>query len=127
MIEQVKGTRNLFGAESEKYIHIFNAFCDAFVDYGYEFVELPILEHKELFIKSIGENSEIVTKQMYEFKDKGNRSLVLRPEATASVVRFHNEFFKKNNLSKTDLKNLGLLSERGNFLFKNRLIFVLYL
>jgi len=51
MIEQVKGTRNLFGAESEKYIHIFNAFCDAFVDYGYEFVELPILEHKELFIK----------------------------------------------------------------------------
>ena len=77
MIEQVKGTRNLFGAESEKYIHIFNAFCDAFVDYGYEFVELPILEHKELFIKSIGENSEIVTKQMYEFKDKGDRSLVL--------------------------------------------------
>ena len=97
MIEQVKGTRNLFGAESEKYIHIFNAFCDAFVDYGYEFVELPILEHKELFIKSIGENSEIVTKQMYEFKDKGDRSLVLRPEATASVVRFHNEFFKNES------------------------------
>ena len=44
MIEQVKGTRNLFGAESEKYIHIFNAFCDAFVDYGYELVELPILQ-----------------------------------------------------------------------------------
>ena len=38
MIEQVKGTRNLFGAESEKYIHIFNAFCDAFVDYGFEFL-----------------------------------------------------------------------------------------
>jgi len=97
MIEQVKGTRNLFGAESEKYIHIFNTFCDAFIDYGYELVELPILEHKELFIKSIGENSEIVTKQMYEFKDKGNRDLVLRPEATASVVRFHNEFFKNES------------------------------
>ena len=38
MIEQVKGTRNLFGAESEKYIHIFNTFCDAFIDYGYELV-----------------------------------------------------------------------------------------
>ena len=86
MIEQVKGTRNLFGAESEKYIHIFNAFCDAFVDYGYEFVELPILEHKELFIKSIGEISEIVTKQMYEFKDKGDRDLTLSPEGTASIV-----------------------------------------
>tara|TARA_B100000575_G_scaffold25378_1_gene17155 strand:+ start:473 stop:1075 length:603 start_codon:yes stop_codon:yes gene_type:complete len=97
MIEQVKGTRNLFGADSEKYIHIFNTFCDAFVNYGYQLVELPILEHKELFIKSIGENSEIVTKQMYEFKDKGDRSLVLRPEATASVVRFHNEFFKNES------------------------------
>ena len=42
MIEQVKGTRNLFGAESEKYIHIFNTFCDAFIDYGYELVELPL-------------------------------------------------------------------------------------
>ena len=50
-----------------------------------------------MFIKSIGENSEIVTKQMYEFKDKGDRSLVLRPEATASVVRFHNEFFKNES------------------------------
>ena len=97
MIEQVKGTRNLFGADSAKYVHIFNTFCEAFIDYGYELVELPILEHKELFIKSIGENSEIVTKQMYEFKDKGDRSLVLRPEATASVVRFHNEFFKNES------------------------------
>ena len=47
MIEQVKGTRNLFGADSAKYVHIFNTFCEAFIDYGYELVELPILEHKE--------------------------------------------------------------------------------
>ena len=40
MIEQVKGTRNLFGAESEKYIHIFNAFCDAFVDYGLSLIHI---------------------------------------------------------------------------------------
>jgi histidyl-tRNA synthetase len=69
----------------------------SFHDYGYDLVELPTIEHKELFNKSIGENSEIVTKQMYEFKDKGNRDLVLRPEATASVVRFHNEFFKNES------------------------------
>ena len=48
MIEQVKGTRNLFGAESEKYIHIFNAFCDAFVDYGFEFVESVSYTHLTL-------------------------------------------------------------------------------
>ena len=55
---------------------------------------MPNIEHKDLFTKSIGENSEIVTKQMYEFEDKAGRSLVLRPEGTASVVRYHNEFHK---------------------------------
>ena len=97
MIEQVKGTRNLYGLEAEKYLYIYDIFRKSFHTYGYDLIELPTIEHKELFDKSIGENSEIVTKQMYEFKDKGNRDLVLRPEATASVVRFHNEFFKNES------------------------------
>ena len=97
MIEQVKGTRNLYGLEAQKYLHIYDIFRSSFNTYGYDLIELPTIEHKELFDKSIGENSEIVTKQMYEFKDKGNRDLVLRPEATASVVRFHNEFFKNES------------------------------
>ncbi len=97
MIEQVKGTRNLYGQEAQKYLHIYDIFRISFNTYGYDLIELPTIEHKELFDKSIGENSEIVTKQMYEFKDKGNRDLVLRPEATASVVRFHNEFFKNES------------------------------
>jgi histidyl-tRNA synthetase len=97
MIEQVKGTRNLYGLDAQKYLYINGIFLKSFNDYGYDLVELPTIEHKELFNKSIGENSEIVTKQMYEFKDKGNRDLVLRPEATASVVRFHNEFFKNES------------------------------
>ena len=97
MIEQVKGTRNLYGLEAQKYLHIYDIFRRSFNTYGYDLIELPTIEHKELFDKSIGENSEIVTKQMYEFKDKGNRDLVLRPEATASVVRFHNEFFKNES------------------------------
>ena len=97
MIEQVKGTRNLYGLEAEKYLYIYDIFRKSFNTYGYDLIELPTIEHKELFDKSIGENSEIVTKQMYEFKDKGNRDLVLRPEATASVVRFHNEFFKNES------------------------------
>ena len=97
MIEQVKGTRNLYGLEAQKYLHIYDIFRISFNTYGYDLIELPTIEHKELFDKSIGENSEIVTKQMYEFKDKANRDLVLRPEATASVVRFHNEFFKNES------------------------------
>ena len=97
MIEQVKGTRNLYGQEAQKYLHIYDIFRSSFNTYGYDLIELPTIEHKELFDKSIGENSEIVTKQMYEFKDKANRDLVLRPEATASVVRFHNEFFKNES------------------------------
>ena len=97
MIEQVKGTRNLYGLDAEKYLYIYDIFRKSFNTYGYDLIELPTIEHKELFDKSIGENSEIVTKQMYEFKDKGNRNLVLRPEATASVVRFHNEFFKNES------------------------------
>ena len=97
MIEQVKGTRNLYGLDAQKYLYIYDIFRSSFNNYGYDLIELPTIEHKELFNKSIGENSEIVTKQMYEFKDKGNRDLVLRPEATASVVRFHNEFFKNES------------------------------
>ena len=97
MIEQVKGTRNLYGLEAEKYLYIYDIFRKSFNTYGYDLIELPTIEYKELFNKSIGENSEIVTKQMYEFKDKGNRDLVLRPEATASVIRFHNEFFKNES------------------------------
>ena len=97
MIEQVKGTRNIHSEEAQVYLFIFNTFLNTFNSSGYEYTELPIIEHKELFIKSIGESSEIVTKQMYEFKDKGDRELVLRPEGTASVVRFHNEFYKNDS------------------------------
>ena len=94
MIDQVKGTRNLYGKDIDNYLHIKDKFLNCYASYGYKFVELPNIEHKDLFTKSIGENSEIVTKQMYEFEDKAGRSLVLRPEGTASVVRYHNEFHK---------------------------------
>ena len=97
MIEQVKGTRNIHSEDAQVYLFILNTFLNTFNSSGYEYTELPIIEHKDLFTKSIGESSEIVTKQMYEFTDKGNRELVLRPEGTASVVRFHNEFYKNDS------------------------------
>ena len=94
MIEQVKGTRNIANDDSAKFLHVKNTFINKFSDYGYKYIQTPLLEYKELFDKSIGESSEIVTKQMYELKDKGGRDLVLRPEGTSSVVRYHAEFNK---------------------------------
>ncbi len=96
MIEQVKGTRNIANEDSAKFLHVKNSFINKFTDYGYKYIQTPLLEYKELFDKSIGESSEIVTKQMYELKDKGGRDLVLRPEGTSSVVRYHAEFNKDN-------------------------------
>ena len=96
MIEQVKGTRNIANEDSVKFLHVKNSFINKFSDYGYKYIQTPLLEYKELFDKSIGESSEIVTKQMYELKDKGGRDLVLRPEGTSSVVRYHAEFNKDN-------------------------------
>jgi histidyl-tRNA synthetase len=55
--------------------------------YGYEEIRLPILEHTELFQRSIGEVTDIVEKEMYTFRDRNDESLTMRPEATASVVR----------------------------------------
>ena len=94
MIEQVKGTKNIIGDDALRYLYIQNLFNNKFSDYGYQFIQTPLLEYKELFDKSIGESSEIVTKQMYELIDKGGRELVLRPEGTSSIVRYHSEFNK---------------------------------
>jgi len=94
MIEQVKGTQNISGDNAIKYLYIQNFFNNKFSDYGYQYIQTPLLEYKELFDKSIGESSEIVTKQMYELIDKGGRELVLRPEGTSSIVRYHAEFNK---------------------------------
>ena len=58
-----------------------------FESYGYEEVRVPIVEHTELFKRSIGEYTDIVEKEMYTFKDLGGDSLTLRPEATAGIVR----------------------------------------
>ncbi len=94
MIEQVKGTQNISGDDAKKYLYLQNKFHKKFGDYGYKYVQTPLLENRELFSKSIGESSEIVTKQMYELSDKGGRELVLRPEGTSSIVRYHAEFNK---------------------------------
>jgi len=67
--------------------HLENAVREVVEAYGYREIRLPVLEHTELFARSIGEGTDIVEKEMYSFADRNGVSLTLRPEATASVVR----------------------------------------
>jgi len=70
-----------------------------FQKFGYREIRTPIMEEKSLFIKSIGEETDIVTKEMFSFKDRGDREIVLRPEGTAPIVRAYLEA----NLHKVDV------------------------
>ncbi len=82
-----KGTEDLLPAESYKWQYLeknFKTVCDNF---GYKEIRMPTFEHTELFERGVGDTTDVVEKQMYTFNDKANRSITLRPEGTASVVR----------------------------------------
>ena len=82
-----KGTRDLLPPESWAFQHITRLGMDMFARAGYAPVETPVFEHTEVFERGVGETSEVVGKQMYTFLDRGERSLTLRPEGTAPVMR----------------------------------------
>lgn len=87
MAQSVKGMRDLFGAELRWFQHIEDVARRVFGRHGYGEIRTPILEELEVFKRSVGESSDIVNKEMYEFTDKGGRQVVMRPENTAGVVR----------------------------------------
>ena len=82
-----RGTVDLLPPDSEAMLGLYDAAHRIARLYGFRFVETPTFEHTELFARTSGETSDVVTKEMYTFEDKGGRSLTLRPEQTASVVR----------------------------------------
>jgi histidyl-tRNA synthetase len=82
-----RGTVDLLPPESDRMLALYEAAHRIARLYGYRYVETPTFEHTELFARTAGETSDVVTKEMYTFQDKGGRSLTLRPEQTASVVR----------------------------------------
>lgn len=86
-INPVKGTHDLYLEDAMLYSDTYRAFSITASMYGYHEIETPIIEHTNLFARSAGEDSDIVTKEMYTFLDKGGRSLTLRPEMTAGVLR----------------------------------------
>lgn len=87
MAQSVKGMRDLFGAELRWFQHIEETARRVFGRHGYGEIRTPILEELEVFKRSVGESSDIVNKEMYQFTDKGGREVVMRPENTAGVVR----------------------------------------
>ena len=90
-IKAPRGTRDILGDESWKWAYVTGVCRDVADDYGYKEVHLPIFEYTELFSRGVGETTDVVEKEMYTFLDKGGRSITLRPELTASMVRSYLE------------------------------------
>ena len=86
-INPVKGTHDIIAAEANLYTMIEHTAMMVAAEFGYQEIRTPIIEHTPLFLRSVGESSDIVNKEMYTFDDKGNRSVTLRPELTAGIMR----------------------------------------
>ena len=89
--QKPRGTIDYFGSELDNLKYIEDTIKHLAFLYGYSEIRTPIFEHTEVFIRSVGESSDIVTKEIYNFKDKGGRDITLRPEGTAGVIRAINE------------------------------------
>jgi histidyl-tRNA synthetase len=86
-LQPPRGTADLLPPASDAMLGLYEAAHRAARLFGFRYIETPTFEHTELFARTSGETSDVVTKEMYTFEDKGGRSLTLRPEQTASIVR----------------------------------------
>ena len=82
-----RGTTDLLAPRADAMLGLYEAAHRTARLFGYRYVETPTFEHTELFARTSGDTSDVVTKEMYTFEDKGGRSVTLRPESTAPVVR----------------------------------------
>ncbi len=101
-LKAVRGTKDIFGKDAEKFDFVLEKARDVFQRFGFGKIVTPIFEETALFNRGIGEGTDIVEKEMYTFKDKGDRSITLRPEGTASVVRafVEHKMYKEEELNK---------------------------
>ena len=91
MITKPKGTYDLCGKDARIYKYISDVVERYMAGYNYDLVRTPIFEASELYHRSVGDTSDIVTKETYDFKDRGDRNITLRPEGTAGIVRSYIE------------------------------------
>lgn len=87
MIQKQKGTYDVYGNTGKKIVYLENLLKALMEKYNYEYVRTPLFEASDLFHRGVGETSDIVSKETYDFTDRGNRNITLRPEGTAGVVR----------------------------------------
>jgi len=85
--QAVKGTQDVLPGESFKWQYIEKTVLETAGLYGFSEIRTPVFEYTDLFLRSVGDTTDVVQKEMYTFEDKGGRSLTLRPEGTAGVVR----------------------------------------
>ncbi len=87
MIKPLRGMKDLIFEDAERFLYIVETASQVAKRYGYGYIETPILEETALFKRSVGDSSDIVNKEMYQFEDKGGNDVCMRPEGTAGVVR----------------------------------------
>ena len=90
-VKRIKGFADMFSPESDTFTFMETVARDVFSSFGYKELRTPILERTELFKRSIGDETDVVQKEMYTFDDRKGRSLTMRPEATAGVMRAYIE------------------------------------
>ena len=86
-VQPVRGTQSLLGEDADRLAAVVAAFDRVRRLYGFKRVEVPTIEHTQVFARSIGETTDVVSKEMYSFEDRGGESITLRPEFTAGICR----------------------------------------
>ena len=102
LIKAMRGTRDIYDVEALKFNFIEDTAKELLENYGFGRMITPTFESTDLFKRGIGEGTDIVDKEMYTFSDRGDRSITLRPEGTAPVVRSYleNKTYAKEDLTK---------------------------
>lgn len=90
-LQKPKGTQDILPGQSTKWQYVEHVARETFKKYNYDEIRTPMFEHYEVISRSVGDTTDIVTKEMYDFHDKGDRHITLRPEGTAPVVRSYVE------------------------------------
>ena len=90
-IQAPKGTRDILPSKIHRWQALERLFSEVSGDFGYKQIRTPVFEYTEIFDRGVGETTDIVQKEMYTFEDKGGRSITLRPEGTAGIVRSYIE------------------------------------
>src|SRR5271157_1327915 len=107
MMTKPPGIEDIFPERTARYDHITGIAREIFRLYNYREIIPPILEFTDVFVRGLGGESDIVSKEMFTFEDRGGRSLTLRPEGTAGVVRAYVENGEYNRLAACKLFYVG--------------------